>query len=59
VLNCLRPLKSESPPTMLSQFRRYPLTFRLTHIEKLQRLTAHPGGAPALYASAFRSGPRS
>ena len=29
---------------MLKKFERYPLTFGPTHIEKLERLTAHLGG---------------
>ncbi len=35
---------------MLGAFPRYPLTFGPTHIEKLERLTAHLGGKVALYA---------
>lgn len=35
---------------MLEKFERYPLTFGPTHIEKLERLTAHLGGEVELYA---------
>jgi 1-aminocyclopropane-1-carboxylate deaminase len=35
---------------MLEKFERYPLTFGPTPIEKLNRLTAHLGGAVELYA---------
>lgn len=35
---------------MLEKFERYPLTFGPTHIEKLERLSAHLGGGVALYA---------
>ena len=35
---------------MLQDFERYPLTFGPTHIEKLERLTAHLGGQVQLYA---------
>ncbi|CAN0656675.1 1-aminocyclopropane-1-carboxylate deaminase (plasmid) [Nitratireductor aquimarinus] len=35
---------------MLEEFERYPLTFGPTHIEKLERLSAHLGGGVALYA---------
>ena len=35
---------------MLEAFERYPLTFGPTHIERLDRLTAHLGGAVELYA---------
>ena len=35
---------------MLDKFPRYPLTFGPTPIEKLERLTAHLGGAVELYA---------
>ena len=35
---------------MLEKFERYPLTFGPTAIEKLERLTAHLGGAVELYA---------
>jgi 1-aminocyclopropane-1-carboxylate deaminase len=35
---------------MLAKFVRYPLTFGPTHIEKLDRLTAHLGGEVGLYA---------
>lgn len=35
---------------MLEKFKRYPLTFGPTHIEKLERLTAYLGGKVALYA---------
>src|SRR5277367_3863709 len=35
---------------MLEKFERYPLTFGPTHIEKLERLTAHLGGGVELWA---------
>ncbi|MCR4268316.1 1-aminocyclopropane-1-carboxylate deaminase [Nitratireductor sp. ZSWI3] len=35
---------------MLEKFDRYPLTFGPTHIEKLERLSAHLGGKVELYA---------
>lgn len=35
---------------MLQKFERYPLTFGPTHIEKLERLSAHLGGDVELYA---------
>jgi 1-aminocyclopropane-1-carboxylate deaminase len=35
---------------MLDKFERYPLTFGPTHIEKLERLTAHLGGGVELWA---------
>jgi 1-aminocyclopropane-1-carboxylate deaminase len=35
---------------MLEKFARYPLTFGPTHIEKLERLSAHLGGGVELYA---------
>jgi 1-aminocyclopropane-1-carboxylate deaminase len=35
---------------MLEKFARYPLTFGPTHIEKLERLTAHLGGKVELFA---------
>jgi len=35
---------------MLEKFERYPLTFGPTPIEKLSRLSAHLGGAVAIYA---------
>ncbi len=35
---------------MLEKFERYPLTFGPTHIEKLERLSAHLGGKVELYA---------
>src|SRR5215204_7308260 len=35
---------------MLENFPRYPLTFGATHIEKLERLSAHLGGQVDLYA---------
>jgi 1-aminocyclopropane-1-carboxylate deaminase len=35
---------------MLEKFERYPLTFGPTHIEKLERLSAHLGGKVAIYA---------
>lgn len=35
---------------MLDKFERYPLTFGPTHIEKLERLSAHLGGKVELYA---------
>src|ERR1044072_5556363 len=35
---------------MLENFPRYPLTFGPTHIEKLERLSAHLGGQVELYA---------
>jgi 1-aminocyclopropane-1-carboxylate deaminase len=35
---------------MLGKFERYPLTFGPTHIEKLERLTAHLGGGVELWA---------
>jgi 1-aminocyclopropane-1-carboxylate deaminase len=35
---------------MLQKFPRYPLTFGPTHIEKLERLSAHLGGKVELYA---------
>ncbi|WP_159585307.1 1-aminocyclopropane-1-carboxylate deaminase [Chelativorans xinjiangense] len=35
---------------MLQKFERYPLTFGPTHIEKLERLSAHLGGGVELYA---------
>ena len=35
---------------MLERFERYPLTFGPTHIEKLERLTRHLGGAVEIYA---------
>jgi len=35
---------------MLEKFARYPLTFGPTHIEKLERLSAHLGGKVELYA---------
>ena len=35
---------------MLKDFPRYPLTFGPTHIEKLERLSAHLGGQVELYA---------
>ncbi len=35
---------------MLDQFERYPLTFGPTPIEKLERLSAHLGGAVDIYA---------
>src|SRR5271154_325956 len=35
---------------MLQKFERYPLTFGPTHIEKLERLTAHLGGGVELWA---------
>ena len=35
---------------MLSKFERYPLTFGPTHIEKLDRLSKHLGGAVDIYA---------
>ncbi len=35
---------------MLDKFPRYPLTFGPTPVEKLERLTAHLGGAVELYA---------
>jgi 1-aminocyclopropane-1-carboxylate deaminase len=35
---------------MLEKFERYPLTFGPTHIEKLDRLTAHLGGGVELWA---------
>jgi 1-aminocyclopropane-1-carboxylate deaminase len=35
---------------MLRKFPRYPLTFGPTHIEKLERLSAHLGGKVELYA---------
>ena len=37
-------------PPMLENFPRYPLTFGPTHIEKLERLSAHLGGQVELYA---------
>ena len=37
-------------PTVLERFERYPLTFGPTHIEKLERLTHHLGGAVEIYA---------
>jgi 1-aminocyclopropane-1-carboxylate deaminase len=36
--------------TMLEKFKRYPLTFGPTYIEKLARLTRHLGGKVELYA---------
>src|SRR6476646_7680161 len=36
--------------TMLEKFERYPLTFGPTHIEKLERLSAHLGDTVELYA---------
>src|ERR687885_2295274 len=38
------------PPAMLEKFARYPLTFGPTPIEKLQRLSAHLGGAVEIFA---------
>src|SRR6202012_4753809 len=35
---------------MLQKFKRYPLTFGPTHIEKLDRLSEHLGGKVQLYA---------
>ena len=35
---------------MLEKFKRYPLTFGPTHIEKLDRLTEHLGGQVQLCA---------
>jgi 1-aminocyclopropane-1-carboxylate deaminase len=35
---------------MLEKFERYPLTFGPTHIEKLERLSAHLGGKVEIYA---------
>jgi 1-aminocyclopropane-1-carboxylate deaminase len=35
---------------MLEKFQRYPLTFGPTHIEKLERLSAHLGGKVEIYA---------
>jgi len=35
---------------MLKKFKRYPLTFGPTHIEKLERLSSHLGGKVELYA---------
>jgi 1-aminocyclopropane-1-carboxylate deaminase len=35
---------------MLEKFERYPLTFGPTHIEKLERLSAHLGGGVELFA---------
>ncbi|WP_163264217.1 1-aminocyclopropane-1-carboxylate deaminase [Chelativorans alearense] len=35
---------------MLEKFERYPLAFGPTHIEKLERLSAHLGGGVELYA---------
>ncbi len=35
---------------MLEKFARYPLTFGPTHIEKLERLSAHLGGRVEIYA---------
>lgn len=35
---------------MLEAFERYPLTFGPTHIERMDRMTAHLGGAVELYA---------
>jgi 1-aminocyclopropane-1-carboxylate deaminase len=35
---------------MLRKFKRYPLTFGPTHIEKLDRLSAHLGGMVEIYA---------
>ena len=35
---------------MLQEFERYPLTFGPTHIERMDRLTAHLGGRVELYA---------
>ena len=35
---------------MLKKFKRYPLTFGPTHIEKLERLSKHLGGKVELYA---------
>ena len=35
---------------MLKQFKRYPLTFGPTHIERLDRLTRHLGGKVEIYA---------
>src|ERR1700722_20258287 len=35
---------------MLDKFERYPLTFGPTHIEKLERLSAHLGGGVELFA---------
>src|ERR1700678_327856 len=35
---------------MLEKFERYPLTFGPTHIEKLERLSAHLGGGVEIFA---------
>ena len=35
---------------MLEKFERYPLTFGPTPIERLKRLSAHPGDKVELYA---------
>ena len=36
---------------MLEKFERYPLTFGLTPIEKLNRLSAHVGGGVITYTA--------
>src|SRR6266436_1937735 len=49
VINFLHPTDRGNTP-MLEKFERYPLTFGPTHIEKLERLSAHLGGKVELYA---------
>lgn len=42
--------RSATNPPMLKDFPRYPLTFGPTHIEKLERLSAHLGGEVEIWA---------